>query len=126
MNFNVCNMAFHDHPISKFTLYLLLLCTSLYAQLISALHQVSYIGFMFYGQRLSFNHIMCFVLPKSVWNLLKINSCFLKFLRLFYIFITGNKYIIWTKYAFSTENVVVVFTTTKKSQIMMNTETPLP
>lgn len=33
---------------------------------------------------------------------------------------------LWTKYAFSTENVVLMFTTAEQSQIMKNTETPLP
>jgi hypothetical protein len=81
---------------------------------------------MFYEQRLSSKHIMYIVLPKSVCNLLKINSCFLHFLRLYYIFITGNKYILWAKYALSTENVVSMFTTAEQSQIMKNTEKPLP
>jgi len=81
---------------------------------------------MFYGQRLSFNHITYFVLPKSVCNLSKINSCFVHFLRLVYIFNTGNKYMLWTKYSFSTENVVLMFMTAEQSQIMKNIETPLP
>jgi len=60
-----------DSPI------LLLLHTSLAAQLSSVLHQMRLTAFVLYGIRLSFNHSVYLMLPKWYVFLLLVFHCFL-------------------------------------------------
>jgi hypothetical protein len=74
----------------------MLLCSSWILSQALPFSKQCFIAFMVYGLRLFFSHVMHFILPKIIHNLLKNKHlCFSCFLRLVYIFVIGVSQSFW-------------------------------
>lgn len=107
---------------------LLPLYKSLSAQASSIFHEEWLIVFLLYWTRQSLNHLMYFMLPAGTCILLKNKpSCILCFWRSFYIFLTGTRQLLETKWVFYSKAHSDVHDSDalQQSQLIINIQIPV-